>query len=243
LRARTPTDGMASLDSKASFRVRAVELGVSDAELAVLAANDWNTFSSFAFSCNYSPGQANDAELLAMAAIVCAVVPAPPNRLPIIRRLFFESWTLNAADLKRKIEHVEDSDKPRKMATPERHERYLALAQRLTPGLRLVNELEPSHMLVDTCVQMHEDNFCKYIPLHTCTKREAEREGINVDLMWKPDASGSVKQVSQSSHGQATLSTDLLMKYALQRRALSLEMAHLMTFEVMEAWTEILLEH
>jgi hypothetical protein len=43
----------------------------------------------------------------------------PEERMPIVRRLFFESYTLAAADLRARVDR-RDEDAPRKLALPER---------------------------------------------------------------------------------------------------------------------------
>ena len=71
------------LDSKAAFHARAKEIGINSAELDVLKADGHDTFGTFAFACNYVPGQSDETPLLELAAKITGVNPAPSGRLPL----------------------------------------------------------------------------------------------------------------------------------------------------------------
>ncbi len=134
------------------------------------------TFGKFAFAANYTPGQADETPLLRLMARICGADPAPADRVPLVRRLFFESYTLAAADLRSRLEKRED-DQLRKLAQAERAARYTAQTNRLT-GLDLVGEVERSHALVDLVFQLVEENQLKYIRWEQCTKRDQELMGL-----------------------------------------------------------------
>ena len=210
------------LDSEAVFVSRSEEIGLNAAEIAAMKTLNIATFGKFAFSANYSPGQLDETPLLVLMAKVCGTVPnpAPEDRAPLIRRLFFESYTLSAADLRSRLEKRED-DQPRKLAQAERAARYAAQVGRLT-GLDLVGELEPSHALVDMILQMLEDNQLKYVPWHSCTKRDQELMGIKQDPLWKPDSQGIIREIRVQQDLKADTSSDLRLRYALMRRSLAL---------------------
>eukprot|EP00973_Karenia_brevis_P026542 3662475-Karenia_brevis.AAC.1 len=65
--------------------------------------------------------------------------------------------------------------------------------------------------------------------------------GIRLDPIWKPDARGVVREVNVPSEVTADLSTDLLLKYALQRRALAFDQTNLIKYEISEQWHQVLL--
>lgn len=195
------------LDSSAVFLARVEEIGLNRAEIAKLKADGLDTYGKLAFACNYVPGQAQEQPLLDLCARICEVVPAPPDRIPLIRRIFFESYTLAAADLRTKLEKKDD-DQPRKLAQAERSARYTAQVTRLG-GLGLVGELEPSHTLVDLVFQMLDDNQMKYVRWEQCTKRDQELMGIRSDPTWKPDATGVIREVRVQAEVKADTSTDL----------------------------------
>ncbi len=228
------------LDSEAVFESRASEIGLNAAEIGRAKTLNVASFGKLAFAANYTPGQADEAPLLAMMANICGVDPAPADRAPLIRRLFFESYTLAAADLRSRLEKRED-DQPRKLAQAERAARYTAQVNRLT-GLDLVGELEPSHGLVDLVFQLVEENQIKYIRWEQCIKRDHELMGLKHDPLWKPDSQGVIREVRVQSEIKADTSSDLRLKYALQRRSLALDQARLIDYEKMEKWSSVLLE-
>lgn len=227
------------LDSSAVFISRAEEIGLNRAEVTKLRTDGLDTYGKLAFACHDVPGQAQEQPLLDLRARICEVVPAPQDRVPLIRRLFFQSYTLAAADLRTKLEKKDD-DQPRKLAQAERAAAYTAQVRRLA-GLDLVGELEPSHSLVDQVFQMLDDNQLKYIQWEQCAKRDQELMGIKSGPTWKPDAQGVVREVRVQAEVKADTSTDLRLKYALQRRSLALDQARVVDFAEMEKWAQVLL--
>ena len=82
-----------NLDSVAVFEARALEIGLSTEELERICARQWNTLGKLAFSCNYIPGGSDDSGLMKLAALITGVSSpseVPDERMPIVRRLFFE---------------------------------------------------------------------------------------------------------------------------------------------------------
>lgn len=82
------------LDSCADFFDRAVKLGVTDPEIQNLKTLGYDTFGKLAFATNFTPGQADESSLVQLAKDITGVDPPPLNRLPVVRRLFFESYWL-----------------------------------------------------------------------------------------------------------------------------------------------------
>ena len=118
------------LDSCADFFDRAVKLGVTDPEIQNLKTLGNDTFGKLAFAANFTPGQADESSLVQLAKDITGVDPPPLNRLPVVRRLFLESYTLAAADMQQRLERKDDSV-PRKLATAERAARYHDQVRRL----------------------------------------------------------------------------------------------------------------
>ena len=58
--------------------------------------------------------------------------------------------------------------------------------------------------------------------------------GIKSDPTWKPDSQGIIREVRVREEVKADTSTDLRLKYALQRRSLALDQARLVEYEKME---------
>ena len=171
---------------------------------------------------------------------VCAQDPPPEARVPLVRRLFYEAYTMANADMRARLEKRDD-DPPRKLAQAERASRYTDQVARLT-GLDISGELEPSHALVDLVFQMIEENQLKYIRWEQCTKRDQELMGIKCDPTWKPDSQGVIREVKVQQEVRADTSSDLRLKYALQRRSLAIDQGRLCDYDKMEKWSCILLE-
>jgi hypothetical protein len=133
----------------------------------------------------------------------------------VLKRLFFESYSLGIASLKRQLERSDD-EPPRKMPTLERSVRLKRIQDRFA-GMALDRDLEPSHKLADLAAQMCEDQALLYTPWDSCTKRSQE-------LFGRKFAADGMQPV-------ADMTSDLKVKQALQRRGVALEMAQLMTFE------------
>jgi hypothetical protein len=231
---------MSVVDSEHVFSFRARELGLSDGVIDNMTALGWTTFGTFSFSCSYIPGHVHD-QALVDSVIVPVLGGTNDPRSALLRRLFFESYTMTAADLKRKVERTED-DAPRKLPPVEVAARLLKVQSDLA-GLSIDGDMEPSHSLLHTMVQMVEDGNLKYVAWETCTKREQEIHGITKDhslKVWQPDANGVVKEKSQSQSELADTSTDLKIRYALQRRGVAAQMAHLMSFRHHEKIVDLL---
>ena len=63
------------LDSSASFRERALVIGIPAAQIDGAAAVGVTTMAQLAFASNYAPNGADDAPLLALIRTFCALHP------------------------------------------------------------------------------------------------------------------------------------------------------------------------
>jgi hypothetical protein len=226
-----------SIDSEAVFldRCHTLRLG---SHLDRFRENGWLTYADLAFSTSYVPGQGDDARFLADIASKGLGDPAHKD-LAALRRLFFEAFSLAAADLRRKVE-VGSDDAPRKVPAAERHERRVQVERRLL-GLSLTGELDVSNRLLDSCVQMAEDNVLRYIPWEECTARTMEMSGLKRDAALSTDADGSVKLVRVERTVLAATDNELRVQFALKRRGLALEMADLADYLVHDQLVDKLL--
>ena len=109
-------------------------------------------------------------------------------------------------------------------------------------GLNMVGELEASHSLIDAVVQMYDENQLRYLRWDQCTKRDQELMGTKSDPMWRPDANGHIKEVKMPVELKANTSTDLKLKFALQRRSLAFDQSRLIDYDKMERWAQVLLD-
>jgi hypothetical protein len=99
-----------SIDSEAVFDKRARELGVTEAELDRIKAKVWNTMGKFAFSCGYAPGRLDNVQLKKLACVVTGSGSndPPDDRVPIVSRLYFESYAMVSSDLRSRVERLDD---------------------------------------------------------------------------------------------------------------------------------------
>ena len=97
----------AILESKAVFQERARALGVSDVTFANMAALGWETLGSYGFSCAYIPG-GDDSTFKTDVLQALFPGPGPYPQGPSLRRLFYESYTFCAHDLKSKLDRSSD---------------------------------------------------------------------------------------------------------------------------------------
>ena len=137
---------MSIADSDAVFKARATEVGLKAECLEKLVAAGLNTMSSLAFSRNYAPGNANDGPFLDLLTNVLGEVDV--GQKSCMRRLFAESYSAVAADIRTQVDAGEDSA-PRKLAPANRAQRLREQQARLT-GLSLRGHLEPGDTLIDT---------------------------------------------------------------------------------------------
>ncbi|CAK9052971.1 unnamed protein product [Durusdinium trenchii] len=102
-----------TLESEASFKARAKEIGLAETVVNELVANGVRSFGSLAFITPYRPGQSDEAPLIEALKKVLNRDPTNPE-LIILRRLFFESCTLALSDMKQRTER-DDTSEPARM--------------------------------------------------------------------------------------------------------------------------------
>ena len=91
---------MASIDSAAVFRSRALSFGLLASDVDALNARGWSSMSSFAFSTSSIPGQAADDVAFRRDLVVPILGTENHIRATLLRRLYFEAYTLTASDLR-----------------------------------------------------------------------------------------------------------------------------------------------
>ena len=215
---------MASLvDSNAVFRQRAMAIGMKPDFFTLMEDLGVNTHAVMAFAVNYTPGSPDDKPLTEYASAIKGSACSPVE-LSVFKRLFFESFTLSAAELKGRTERTDDT-LVRKLAAPERAIRYEAQKKRIS-GFVLENEFECSDRLIDLVIQQYDDNRLSLIPWGVCTKKISEIGGLK-------------KEAAMSA--TADITSDYLLRCAMTRRSLAYDQAQLITFSVFELWHEHLI--
>ena len=226
-----------SVDSRACFeeRVNELELG---AHLARLFELGWTTHGRFAFSSDYVPGSGDSTQFNLDVVIPVLGRDDHPDKA-LLRRLFFDSYTLSVNELRRRLERSSDLA-PLPVPDVEREKRRQRVQDRLR-GLRLEGELEPSHKLQDLAFAWQDRNRVQPIAWEQCTKRESEAVGQTVLRQWKADSSGIVRETETTDSGTADLRSDLLLTLALRRRGVALEMANVMSYDTHELLVDLLM--
>lgn len=172
----------AFVDSTAVFAGRARAIGLPQQVIDEMTNRGMTTIATFAYGTTYVPGAADDTPL--REQIIVPLLGNPNHILaPTLRRLFFECFTLMAAELKSRVEKNPEEN-VRKLAEPERRERFRQLQSQISTFV-IREHWEPAHCLVDLYVDMMEKNVLSYVPWEKCVSRLSELAGIRKDLSWK----------------------------------------------------------
>ena len=173
---------MAFADSDAVFASRAKEMGLDEKVMKPLNDAGFTSMATFAFSCAYIPGTADETPFVDMLKTALKRAPelAETARL---RRLFHESYAVVSADLKAQVEQSDDAG-VRKLAAPERAQRHKAQQERLQ-GIDISGANAPGDSLVDKCVAMYEADHLSYISWPHCVSRDHEFQILSLLLTTK----------------------------------------------------------
>ena len=228
-----------ALDSRISFRQRAIQIGVDSDDVDALQTSGIDTFAKYAFCSPFQPGSADEKPLLTFLEEALGEAPNT-DKMSKLRRLFFESHALCLQELRQKVERT-DHTEAKILPLAEKVERVNFVKQKL-PGLLITQTLEPSHQLIDKAVQQFEENSIRYLDLTTCTSREQEVLAEKATPSLSFDSTGNIKVTKKQELAQCSLSGDLKLRNALQRRAIAYDIANVATFAVLEKWANTLFE-
>ena len=214
------------VDSAPVFESRCKRIEIPEAVVKKLASLGWNTYATYAFCVqNHSDDKAFEDTVLK------PVLADDMTHAAKLRRLFLESYTMTASDLKRASEAT-DTEQPRKLPPQEMNARLEILQAKLLP-LKIQDRLEPSQSLVGLAIQMVEEQRVRYISWAQCTTRAQEINSIKevVGLrVWQPDRSGAIKQVKKDPEVQAPVGSELEVHQALRRRGVAYAIGQVMSF-------------
>lgn len=206
------------MDSKSVFLQRLRLCAVPDDVVTKLVAVGVDSLSKLAFCTSYQPTMQDDTPLTNFfKAAISPGVDIAAGTMATLRRAFFEAHTFMLSDLKGKIDKKEE-DAPRRVPQAERNSR-LEDQQRRLIGLDITGVMEPSDSLIDIVSQQHEDERLRFIELEVCTTRESELRANKV-----------------SKANKADLSSDLLVRQAMQRRALAYDQLNIFNYAYLEKW-------
>ena len=224
------------LDSEATFVQQAEECGLSEPWITALQASAVATFAKLSFAIT-SPGTvATDEQVTRFMNTVRPGVAATISDVAAFKRLLFERQTLMIHRFKSAAKGEDVA--PRRMSPPERDARLARLCQDLK-GLDITGPMEPAHGLYDLCVQMVERNEIAYISPTKCLSRQQELVGAKPEKELQLDASkiGLIIK-EQPAVQEISVSSDLALYQAMQRRALAMDLTGLATYEVSKRWLD-----
>ena len=99
-----------ALDSTATFAARVKDLGLGSLSER-LTELGWTTLGALAFSAG-NPGAPSSESAFEERVVVPVVGNIASPQAAILRRLYFESTTLAAADMRRRMDRVDDDSVP-----------------------------------------------------------------------------------------------------------------------------------
>ena len=228
-----------ALDSKAAFKERALEIGISDTDLTALAAGGIATFSQLAFCCAYQPGAQSDDALFDHLESILGTKPSGADA-SCYRRMFFECHAMALKDLQSRLERS-DTSEVKILPLAEKVQRLDDLRRRF-PGVMLSPSLEPSHSLIDKAVHQAEENCVRLIELANCTSREQEIKSEKTTSQLSFDAKGAIKVTNHSEVTECSIQGDIRLRSAFTRRSLAYALSGIASFEVLESWTQLLFD-
>lgn len=228
-------------ESSASFRTRAIEIGLKPEHVESLSANDVKTFNHMAFSVSGQPGQLDQARFDELVDIVC-----PTGRISLglrsgLRQLAYESLTVAVAAIRQRVESSAD-DTPQKLPPQEKDAR-LRVLQRAITGFEITGVYEPAHCVIDAYAQMVSDGAIRILPLSRCISREQELHSVKNDRSVITLEGQQLHVRNKGSEATADISTELKVHMAFIRRGLALEMAGLASYRVHERVIRELMIH
>ena len=192
---------MASIDSQAAFMNRVRTIGVPEVDMNLLDRGNLALFamdSALKDLLRATLGADKDADVMSSH-----------------RRLFYESFTRAAAELRSRLDRSEEQGR-RKLRVPERSVRQAEQKRELT-GLVLEGELEPSDGLIDFVYSLYEEDRLHYVQWDRCRKKDAEVA-----------SSSSRRQANwEEEMLKDDVSSNIMIRDALQRRSIAFDQATL----------------
>ena len=225
----------AALDSVPQFKDRAKKIGVTDEVLQELIAANFDTFGKLCFAASSSPHQLDDAAVTAWMEATFAN-PLSPFQTACIRRLMFESQSMNIAELRSRVEPNGEAQ-VRKLPPAERAARAKAQEARLQ-GVVFTPETSPANCLVDLFVDMGEQGILTYLGPERCISRAQELQLSRKDKSIQVEADGRLRVIAHSKDPTCEVSSDTKLRAAWLRRSLAMDQAGLCSFIEIEKWVQ-----
>lgn len=221
------------MDSKASFKKRAEEIGMDDTLLGDMIGKGLDSYSKLAYVCAANPTSGDDTKLK-KAVEDLINYHLSDHQMIAVRQMWFESYTIAMTELEERVKKT-PNDVPKSLPLAERMARIEQQKKKLT-GLVIDQYMEPAHSLVDKVHSMLDDGVLTYVGPEKCPSRHDEIQGQKTEQHVVFDSMGNLKINKKAADLSCDVSGELKLRQALTRRALSFDQAGLCSFEVMEAW-------
>ena len=205
---------MASLvDSEQVFFSRLKSLELEDFKNK-FEENRWTTIAKFAYSCSYVPGSSDDTVF--QTEIVMKILgDLSHEKIPVVRRLHFECYTLMASDLKHKVEGFhDDPNRKRKLASVELVKRIADLKAKYNLFDWGNPQFDLAHKPVDEMHEMKCNDRLEYVEPWKIPTREQEMQCKLVDEHIRKEANGLLRVEQENKLPDAETHTDLKLKNA-----------------------------
>ena len=224
------------LDSEATFNQRSTEAGLAQPWIDALKRESLATCAKLSFAITTPGVPPTDAQVTAFLTALRPIVNATIADQSSFKRFLFEAQTLIIHHLKSSVRG--DDSSIQRMAPPEREARLQTLRQGLR-GIDISGPLEPAHSVYDLCTDMIEKNQIVYLSPTKCLSRQQELVGSKPEKELQLDSTKSALVVKeQNSTHEISLTSDLMLHQAIQRRAIAMALTKMVTCDVMRKWTD-----
>ncbi|CAE7035336.1 gpt [Symbiodinium sp. CCMP2592] len=210
-----------------SLAQEALEIGLAPDFLKLLEDGGVTTMGTLAFISPFQVGHSDEKPLIdALKEVVKRELTQ--KELFVTRRLWYEASTTGMGELKQK---------PVRLAVAERTTRIEEQRKRLN-GVHFLSDSEPSYRVTDLVFQQGTDQQLIWLPWEKYTSRAQEIVSNKSDLSISFGNSGNLRLNKKLQDAQCSLTGELQVRQAVQRRSLCYDLAQLCSFAVMEAYHE-----
>ena len=233
-----------AVDSTATFKRRALQVGLLNEDLDTMSRLGWTTYGTLALASEGQPGQVAD-DKFKTSVIDKVLAPEHAARAAPLKRLYLESYSACLVDIKRTVENTGEEAVPR-VPEVEKMARLDAFRKKY-PGARVSGIHEPASSLIDEFVQMVRTGHVRYLEWAKLISRDDEiaakkKAGLKHAVKWTAEHGSIVATSDQPDSPDTSLTSDYLVRCALHRRAVAVHVAGLLDFQTHELASEMFFE-
>ena len=223
------------LQSTATFERQAKNVELPAEWIAALKASGIDTLGKLSYAVTIPGTPVTEAAMTTFTTSIRPGVAVTIAAGTALKRLVFESQTFAVQALKHAVQST-DTDTTKKLAAPERISRVNKLKADY-PGIDISGAMEPSHYLYDLCMTIFESEEIRYIPPSKCLSRQQELAGEKPEKEVQLHATkGQLVVKDANLHKEISLTSDLALFQAFERRALAFDVAGLASYTVVHKW-------